>query len=1148
MSAHSRAISHRTQHSDGSVRSVALPFSATPMSNFDVHGGLAALRSQIFASDTDTRGPYLAATDSNGRPQGSNAPQLPRIQTNVGPSFHGGFSPSSSSRPNGSHSDAHLSSSNPRESAESSAGSHSGYSGPSTALTTPSASLDTGSGRNWATGSQQRVSAASSSRGSNSAFAYSDQLSSPGMAMTASFNDGEDVSFSSAGDSHGSFHGGSHNDEHGGGGGSGSGEGKDKSKKVNPLQDLIETETAYVAELSKVIKKVAGAWSRHNLPPAELDTMFRNIESIYRINRAFLKSLKEIGPNPSSPRALGDLLMRWIDDLEQPYVRFCENYFTDFDTWPGVQTNVRLKELLKEISAPTSPDGVPTISSDKKRQPGEQWTLDSLFALPQTRLKYYKKLYSRLLKSTHAGRSDHRLLVGANEKLDELLDKARNRISVGVLDDSPNGLRERNTDSGSSQDRGGPEPPKESRASPLPLDRSATESDRLAALNIRSPPLKTTESALREPATPGGDLPLSPIEPGRSVIPPPLIPPSASPQPLSPLGGPWNSNSPVATEALPPADELEKTLDMSKVLDLFTMQPKKCQLRINPPTLPFRRGLRKNADVVIDFVPLSTGTECVWRRGHIYLLTDLFLICDRMTPSERAQRNLGPDGMWLLFPPLAGKHLKVTEAGGPGNALNITILKKETIRVHVQSRQDRDQWIAAFDECNKFATNMGQKLKSGETPSSGAISSPSIAVTPSTSDPSTIRGGMGAGPPLPHSGEQSLGPSPHTSMASSTLDRAGSFNSVASFPRTAPNTITPDEAGRAISPDPRLQAPIGGLNGSPRAGSPNPRGISPSAEAGPTSMNFGPGGPRPGFPRPPPPGVSSPQNGPTMFGGGPPSGGMGRPPMMNGPPRPGMGPRPPPPSGPHQMANGRPPFRPPGPPGGPPRPQLQQQQSSSGGPGGPPPMRPRPPFGPNGMGGGRPFSPSSQEMRDNMRRPSAPNLRERAQGGGSGNITPPVRTRSASSLGSQGAPKLPSEMLKDGSLQRGGEYSPPSSPKQMPNGPSRSTVAAQMRCRLYLKQSHAQWKSLGNARLKLYHIMPANHKQLVVENDKKMLVSTIILTDAVERVGKVGVAVEVSDNGIHTGIIYMLQMRSEESAQGLFGELIDGGSRTVAIT
>lgn len=173
-------------------------------------------------------------------------------------------------------------------------------------------------------------------------------------------------------------------------------------------------------------------------------------------------------------------------------------------------------------------------------------------------------------------------------------------------------------------------------------------------------------------------------------------------------------------------------------------------------------------------------------------------------------------------------------------------------------------------------------------------------------------------------------------------------------------------------------------------------------------------------------------------------------------------------------------------------------------------------------------------------------------------MTPPVRTRSASSMGSNGggggggsgAAKLPSAMMKDGDLRSMGgheAYSPPSSPNLKASGPTTSTVSAQMRCRLYLKQSHAQWKSLGNARLKLYHIMPVDHKQLVVENDRKMLISTIVLSDGVERVGKVGVAVEVSDQGNRTGIIYMLQMRSEESAQGLFGELIDGSGRTVAI-
>lgn len=65
--------------------------------------------------------------------------------------------------------------------------------------------------------------------------------------------------------------------------------------------------------------------------------MFRSIEGVYKINRGFgsvrgpslplgrvdiadlgmrsrsyLQKLKEIGPNPSSPKALGDLLMRWV--------------------------------------------------------------------------------------------------------------------------------------------------------------------------------------------------------------------------------------------------------------------------------------------------------------------------------------------------------------------------------------------------------------------------------------------------------------------------------------------------------------------------------------------------------------------------------------------------------------------------------------------------------------------------------------------------------------------------------------------------------------------------------------------------------------------------------------------------------------------
>ena len=64
------------------------------------------------------------------------------------------------------------------------------------------------------------------------------------------------------------------------------------------------------------------------------------------------------------------------------------------------------------------------------------WNLDALFLLPKGRLKYYRKLYSRLLKSTTPGRSDHKLLLGALDKLDTLMAtlESRGAIQVGLSD------------------------------------------------------------------------------------------------------------------------------------------------------------------------------------------------------------------------------------------------------------------------------------------------------------------------------------------------------------------------------------------------------------------------------------------------------------------------------------------------------------------------------------------------------------------------------------------------------------------------------------------------------------------------------------------------------------------------------------------
>lgn len=83
------------------------------------------------------------------------------------------------------------------------------------------------------------------------------------------------------------------------------------------------------------------------------------------------------------------------------------------------------------------------------------------------------------------------------------------------------------------------------------------------------------------------------------------------------------------------------------------------------------------------------------------------------------------------------------------------------------------------------------------------------------------------------------------------------------------------------------------------------------------------------------------------------------------------------------------------------------------------------------------------------------------------------------------------------------EDSPPASP--VDGRPVTNEIIAQMKCKVFLQTSHQQWKSLGQANLKLYLQNPTNVKQLVVDsgkNGKTILISTIVLSDGVERVGK----------------------------------------------
>lgn len=106
-----------------------------------------------------------------------------------------------------------------------------------------------------------------------------------------------------------------------------------------------------------------------------------------------------------------------IEDLRKPYENYCVKYCSGFDNWEPVQSNPKLGPILFQFS-----DTSPSPSN------AGIWTLDSLFLLPKSRLKYYLKLYNRLLKNT-----DNPLLIDAVNTLNDLMDilEERNSIKVG---------------------------------------------------------------------------------------------------------------------------------------------------------------------------------------------------------------------------------------------------------------------------------------------------------------------------------------------------------------------------------------------------------------------------------------------------------------------------------------------------------------------------------------------------------------------------------------------------------------------------------------------------------------------------------------------------------------------------------------------
>ncbi|CAI2165174.1 4312_t:CDS:10 [Funneliformis geosporum] len=412
----------------------------------------------------------------------------------------------------------------------------------------------------------------------------------------------------------------------------------DKPKANNPLVDLIETEKKYVTDLKCLLQQVTASWSRDNLPPPELDLMFRHIEIIYKQNKKFYSKLAKIGSSPLLARDLGDTLMSWVDDMVGPYTKYAENFRLDFDSWPEIEENSILQQTLNEISA-------------EKNQPV---SLDYFFDMPLKRLHYYKNLYMRLYRSTEPGRADHSLLLSANEQIDHLLEMERE-------------IKEA--------------------AATYPISDSLVVISEDVSLLMISPVAEDVSSAVILPDVVGYEQDNISIE--------------------SPSTTSQNISSPVDFNIKKnwTLEDLENQLDTSKTRDLFTKLPKIVNFSLLSTNLPFKREIVLHDDFIIEITESMNSMDLSHINVHMFLLSDLLLICQLITQEEKQEFFLEKD-MRLLYPPLSTKHLVIKDVSdGQEEMLELTVLQKEMIVIYVDTKEVKDDWLSEVTKSINLSFN-----------------------------------------------------------------------------------------------------------------------------------------------------------------------------------------------------------------------------------------------------------------------------------------------------------------------------------------------------------------------------------------------------------------------------------------------------------
>lgn len=749
-------------------------------------------------------------------------------------------------------------------------------------------------------------------------------------------------------------------------------------------------------------------------------------------------------------------------------------------------------------------------------------TLTVFFALPFARLVYYRRVASLLLQSLQHGRPEHKAVFESSRQISILLDQGRAQWNVSSLqlmsaiqpstEPNPNRLPPPTSQSSiPSGDR--QSPPRH--VSPVPPAQRSSSGK--GAVSPHPPNLRTStetdlsglaESSIGSTTDEVFDRtnPSTPLSSSSTTFEAQQQAASASPGDMVQV----NRGVFVQQAVL----NLQSQLDTTRCLDIFTMSPKQCRLLLAPPTLSYSRSLKCSGDAKFKIRPQSDpNREFETPSGRLILLTDLLMFCE-----HKEQSSPTHPAMWLMYPPLASKHLQVTPVvNDPEFAFDVIAMGKEVVRVVVNSQAERDAWVQHLYETIEFGRqSVSLQKQVGPSAHEYINQAPHDQHRPAsdTSQLSALSKLSINGFP-PRLGTQSQPISPSFSCNSERPPSSFSAHVERHTPLLSPPSLT--QANRSPLD---LGGPISPGQTSPHASVPPPhdhqhpawnhgRGSLEGSDRSPQRLNMSGNSGQPlrspamysdsqhSQPGPEPPHA--------VLEGNHPGQAMALRTLRKAPSAHALGARFDPRAAdlpPLPMSLGR---------------GLRPLEDARMAPRMPGMMTPDPVRRPTSTEpyGNRQYRPPSAAIQNAHDRPP------------SGAIS---NSRSSN---------LPHT---SGYQSDGSDSLPPSSPQEPQN--VQSILAAEMKTKVFLKQSHSQWKPLGTAQLRVFVQKPGNSKQLVVGTDKgKTLISTMVLTDGIERVGRTGVAVDLSNRGVRTGIVYMLQMKSESSASGLFEQLLEGSDR-----